>query len=100
MDRDDLKKAMLQAQEMQLGILKVQEELAQLDVKGASKDAMVEVTMSAQGDTKQVSLKPEAMSADKAQLEKSILEAIREATKNSAELAKEKLAHISQQLGL
>ena len=50
MDQQDLKKALKQAQDMQEGLLKVQEELSHKVLEASSYDGIVDVTMSAQGD--------------------------------------------------
>lgn len=100
MDKEDLKKAMLQAQEMQLSLLKVQDELAKIEISGFSRDKLIQVVMTAQGDTKSVKINANIETLDKLQLERSILEAIQDATQACASLTKEKMSEVSKQIGM
>ncbi len=99
MDKDDLKKAMQEAQEMQLGILRIQEELLSVDISGFSDNKMVQIIMNGQGDTKSVNIKSELMKGSKEELESSVLEAIQDATQNAANLTQEKMSKISKKIG-
>lgn len=100
MDKNDIKKAMNQAQEMQMQLMKAQEELAYLDVTGSSKNKQVKINMSAQGEVKTVKVDPKLMANGVEVLEASIMEAIKDANHKAAELTKERLGAISSQLGI
>lgn len=91
---------MAQAQEMQMGLLQMQNELIKLEVKGFSKDKLARIVMNAQGDVKSVDLEPELLAKGKDKIEKAVLEAIHEATEAAAELAQNKMAGISKQMGI
>jgi nucleoid-associated protein EbfC len=100
MDKEALKKAMLQAQNMQLDLVKAQDELAHMMIEGSSKDSHVKVIMSAQGDFRKVQIDPNALVQGIPGLEKSVLEAINDAVQTAADLTKAKLEVISKQIGL
>lgn len=100
MDREDLKKAMLQAQDMQLNLLKAQEELAKLEIVGHDKAKLLGVIMNAQGDIKSVKVHPNLLKQDTTQVEQAIFDAFKDATTQAADITKEKLSSFSAQLGL
>lgn len=100
MDREALKKAMLQAQTMQLDLVKAQDELAHMKIEGSSDDGKVKVIMSAQGDFRKVKIDPATLVEGIAGLEQGVLEAINDAMKTAADLTKAKLDAISKQIGL
>ena len=100
MDKEALKKAMLQAQSMQHDLVQAQDELAHMDIEGASKDGKVKITMSAQGDFKKVEIDPATLVKGIHCVEEDVLEALTSATTQAAELTKAKLEAISKQIGL
>ena len=100
MDKEQLKKAMQNAQEMQVNLLKMQTELAVTDLDVKSPDGKIDIKMSAQGDFKNITLDDSLIAKGKAAIEMSLLDALNHATERAAELTKEKLASISKQIGL
>jgi DNA-binding protein YbaB len=107
MDQQDLKKALKQAQDMQEGLLKVQEELSHKVLEASSYDGIVDVTMSAQGDFRSLKINynllaikypslPEACPV----IEKAAISAIKRATEMATDLTKAKLKLISEGMGL
>jgi DNA-binding protein YbaB len=100
MKQEDLKKAMQQAQEMQVNLVRAQEELACMEVETISPDKMLRIVMSAQGDFKLIKLSPKLLEKPLSEIEKIILETLKESTTKAASLTKEKLALISKQIGL
>ncbi len=100
MDKEALKKAMLQAQNMQLDLVKAQDELAKMSIEGISNDGKVKILMSAQGDFRKVEIDPSTLIEGINCVEKDVLEALNSATQRAAEITKAKLETISQQIGL
>ena len=72
---------MKQAQAMQENMQKMQEELANLEVRGESGAGMVKVTMTGRHDVKRVELDPELMSEDKTILEDLLAAAVNDAVR-------------------
>ena len=100
MDKEALKKAMLQAQSMQHDLIRAQDELAKLEIEGHSNDGKVKITMSAQGDFHKVIIDPETLVEGIHCVEKGVLEALNDVTQKAAALTKKKLEDISGQIGL
>jgi DNA-binding YbaB/EbfC family protein len=100
MDKEALKKAMLQAQSMQHDLIKAQDELAKMEIEGHSNDHKVKITMSAQGDFHKVKIDPTTLVEGMPCVEKAVLEALNDVTHKAAELTKNKIANISKQIGL
>jgi len=100
MDREDLKRAMQTAQEVQLGIVKVQEELAHTEIVGESTNSLVKITMNAQGEFHNLKIDPLLLAEGLTALERSILQAVRDAANQSHKLTQEKLKAISKKIGL
>ncbi len=107
MDQQDLKKALKQAQDMQEGLLKVQEELSSRLLEASSDDGIVDVTMSAQGDFKSLKINHNLLSIKHPNLEdacpiieKATLNAIKRATEMATDLTKAKLKLISEGMGI
>ena len=100
MDREDLKKAMQQAQEMQVDLVKAQAELAQTEITGQSFDARIKVTMQGQGRFTAVKIDPSLFADGAKAVEAGVLEAIRDANKQTNELTKKRLGDLSKKIGL
>ena len=107
MDQQDLKKALKQAQDMQEGLLKVQEELSSRVLETSSEDGIVDITMSAQGDFKSIkinynllALKYPSLQEACPVIEKATLNAIKRATEMATDLTKAKLKIISEGMGI
>ena len=107
MDQQDLKKALKQAQDMQEGLLKVQEELSHKVLEASSFDGIVDVTMSAQGDFRSLKINHNLLALKYPNLaeacpviEKAAISAIKKATEMATSLTKAKLKLISEGMGL
>jgi DNA-binding protein YbaB len=107
MDQQDLKKALKQAQDMQEGLLKVQEELSHKVLEASSYDGIVDVTMSAQGDFRSLKINYNLLAIKYPSLveacpviEKAAISAIKRATEMATDLTKAKLKLISEGMGL
>jgi|GEM_PF-2430598 len=100
MDKEDLKKAMQQAQSVQMGLVRAQEELAHKDIEASSLNGLVTLTMSAEGQYKSIKIDPKALKFSHSVLEESVLQVITEANQKAAELTRIKLAELTKQLGL
>lgn len=100
MDREDLRKAMQQAQEMQVNLVKAQAELAHTEIQGLSHDGKVRVIMSAQGDFQSIKIDPLVLAGGIHSIESGVLEAIKDATTQAATMTKDKLKSISKVIGL
>jgi DNA-binding protein YbaB len=107
MDQEDLKKALLQAQNMQEGILKVQEELSKKVIEVTSDDGYIDLVMTAEGDFHSIKINhsllaikyPTLKTACPA-LETALLNGINKATTTAADMTKNKLKNITEGLGL
>lgn len=100
MDREDLRKAMQQAQDMQINLVKAQAELAHTEIYGSSRNGRVKVVMTAQGDFQAVKIDPIVLAEGIIAVEAGVLEAIKDATTQAANMTKEKLQAISKSIGL
>lgn len=100
MDREDLRKAMQQAQEMQINLVKAQAELAHTEIQGVSRDGRVKVLMTAQGDFQSIKIDPYVLAEGVNAIEAGVLDAIKDATTQAATLTKERLQSISKSIGL
>lgn len=100
MKQEDLKKAMQQAQEMQLNLVRAQEELSNMEIETISPDKSLRIVMSGQGDFKLIKLNPKILEKSIEDIESIILETLKESTTRAASMTKEKLTRISKQIGL
>ncbi len=100
MDREDLRKAMQQAQEMQIDLVRAQAELANTEISGSSNNKQVTISMSAQGDIRGIKIEPTLLAEGLTVLENNIVEAFRNTTEKAAALTKERLSTISKKIGL
>lgn len=96
-----MKKMMAQAQKMQQGMMKAQEELAAERVEGTAGGGMVRVTVTGQSDIVGISISPEAVDPDDVEmLEDLILAAVNDAVEKSRELAQQKMGGLGIPGGL
>ncbi|MFO8183132.1 MAG: YbaB/EbfC family nucleoid-associated protein [Candidatus Aegiribacteria sp.] len=92
MNQKQLKKMMAQAQQMQAGVMKVQEDLAEERVEGIAAEGMVRAVVTGQGELVEISISPDTVDPDDVEmLEDLILVAVRNAVKESKELSREKM---------
>lgn len=100
MDKEDLRKAMQQAQDMQLDLIKVQNELAHTEISGHSHNSKVRVSMSGEGNFYSVKIDPVLLAEGLSSVETNILEALKDVTAKAADMTKTKLAQISKTIDL
>lgn len=92
MNQKQLKNMMAQAQEMQAGVLKAQEELADERVEGTAADGLVKAVVTGQGELVGLTISPETVDPDDVEmLEDLILVAVKNAVNESKELSKERM---------
>lgn len=92
MNQKQLMKMMAQAQQMQSGMMKVQEELAELRIEGTAADGLVKATVTGQGELMELSISPDSVDMDDMEmLEDLILVAVRNAVEKSRELSKSRM---------
>jgi hypothetical protein len=92
---------MKKAQAMQAKLQEAQDELARVEVQGASGGGMVGVTMSAKGDLKAVAIDPSLLTpADKEMLEDLIVAAFADAKTKAERVAAEKMQALTEGLPL
>lgn len=91
---------MKQAQAMQENMKKAQEELALLEVEGASGAGLVRVTMTCKHDVKRVVIDPSLLADDKDMLEDLVAAAFNDAVRRAEELSAEKMSRLTAGLPL
>src|SRR5438093_5569155 len=91
---------MKQAQQMQDNMLKMQEQLAAIEVEGQSGAGMVKVVMTCKHDVKRVSIDPSLLSDDKDMLEDLVAAAVNDAARKVEAAVQEKMSALTGGLGL
>ena len=97
MNLDDLMK---QAQQMQAGMQKMQEDLARTEVKGEAGAGLVAVVMTGKHAVKQVYIDPSLMAEDKDMLEDLLAAAINDAVRRVELQNAERMSSMSSAMGL
>ena len=92
---------MKQAQEMQKKMKELQEELANLEVKGSSGGGLVSVKVNGKGEGKKIKIDPSLMKPEEAEiLEDLIVAAFNEAKKKAEEASAEEMKKMTGGLNL
>ncbi len=91
---------MKQAQQMQEKMQDAQNEVANVEVMGASGAGLVKVTMTGRHDVKQVNIDPSLLSEEKEILEDLIAAAINDAVRKVETETKDKMASVTSGIGL
>ncbi|MCK4807056.1 MAG: YbaB/EbfC family nucleoid-associated protein [Candidatus Aegiribacteria sp.] len=92
MNQKQLKKMMAQAQQMQVGVMQAQEELAIARVEGTAADGMVKAVVTGQGELVELYISPEAIDPDDIEmLEDMILVAVKNAVSASRKLSEDRM---------
>ena len=91
---------MKQAQQMQENMKRAQDELALLEVEGASGAGLVKVTMTCKHDVKRVVIDPSLLSDDKDMLEDLVAAAFNDAVRRAEEVSTEKMGKLTAGLPL
>lgn len=91
---------MRQAQQMQEDMKKAQEELANVEVEGASGGGLVKVTMTCRNDVRRIHIDPSLLADDKEMLEDLIAAAFNDALRKAETTSQEKMSGITSGLPL
>ncbi len=91
---------MKQAQEMQAKMQKMQEELAQAEVKGEAGAGLVSVIMTGRHDVKRVSIDDSLLSEDKEMLEDLLAAAVNDAVRKIEANNRENMQKMTAGMGL
>jgi DNA-binding YbaB/EbfC family protein len=95
MMKNQLAGLMKQAQAMQDNLRKAQEELATIEVEGASGAGLVKVTMTCRHDVKRVSIDPSLLGDDKDMLEDLVAAAFNDAIRRAEATSQEKMGKLT-----
>ena len=92
MDQKQLRKMMAQAQKMQNGMQKIQEELEDARIEGTAADGLVKAVVTGQGELVELNISKDAVDPDDIEmLEDIILVAVKNAVSESQKLSKSKM---------
>ena len=91
---------MKQAQQMQEGMQKAQEEIARLEVTGESGAGLVKITMTGKHDVKNVTIDPTLLGDDKDMLEDLIAAAVNDANRRVENMTQEKMSGLTAGMNL
>lgn len=91
---------MKQAQQMQANMQKMQEDLANAEVKGEAGAGLVTVIMTGRHDVKRVSIDDSLMSEDKDMLEDLLAAAVNDAVRKVESRSKEQMEKMTSGMGL
>ncbi|MBN2586839.1 MAG: YbaB/EbfC family nucleoid-associated protein [Candidatus Fermentibacteraceae bacterium] len=92
MNQKQLMKMMAQAQKMQAGMMKLQDDLADERVEGTAADGLVRAVVTGQGELVELSISPEAVDPeDMEMLEDLIIVAVKNAVEESRRLSRERM---------
>ncbi len=96
----DINDIMKKAKEMQAGMQKAQEDLANMEVTGEAGGGMVKVTMTGRHDVKKVYITPNLLEDEKEILEDLIAAAINDAVRKVERTARDKMVNLTSEMGL
>ena len=92
MDQKQLRKMMAQAQKMQNGMQRIQEELEDVRIEGIAADGLVKAIVTGQGELVELNISKDAVDPDDVEmLEDLILVAVKKAVSESQKLSKSKM---------
>jgi DNA-binding YbaB/EbfC family protein len=100
MMKNQLAGLMKQAQQMQDNMKKAQEELAAIEVEGASGAGLVKVLINCRNDVKRVSIDPSLLADDKDMLEDLVAAAVNDALRKAEQTSQEKMSSVTAGLPL
>ena len=98
--KDGLGNIMKQAQQLQEGMQKAQEEIATMEITGAAGAGLVKITMTGKHDVKNVTIDPTLLSDDKEMLEDLIAAAVNDANRRVDDMTQEKMAGLTAGMNL
>jgi DNA-binding YbaB/EbfC family protein len=93
--KNPLSSLMQQAQKMQEGVKKVQEEIASIQVLGESGGGLVTIVMTGKREARKVTIDDSLLGEDKDMLEDLVAAAINDAVAKVAKIKKEKMSEIT-----
>jgi len=97
----DIQKLMKQAQEMQAGMQKTQEELAAKNVEASVGGGKVTVVANGAGDVQSITIDPSVVDADDVEfLQELVLSGVQEAVTKGKEMAAAEMSKLTGGLGL
>lgn len=91
---------MKQAQQMQSNMQKMQDDLAQAEVKGEAGAGLVSVIMTGRHDVKRVTIDPSLLTEDKEMLEDLLAAAVNDAVRKVEKNSREQMAKMTAGMGL
>ncbi len=92
MDQKQLRKMMAQAQKMQNGMQKIQEELEDARIEGSAADGLVKAVVTGQGELVELNISKDVVDPDDIEmLEDLVLVAVKNAVSESQKLSKSKM---------
>lgn len=91
---------MRQAQQMQENMKKAQDELADIEVEGASGGGLVKVTMTCRNDVRRIHIDPSLLEDDKDMLEDLVAAAFNDALRKAESTSQEKMSGLTAGLPL
>lgn len=91
---------MKQAQQMQGNMQKMQEDLAQAEVKGEAGAGLVSVVMTGRHDVKRVSIDASLMTEDKEMLEDLVAAAVNDAVRKVEQQSRDQMTKMTASMGL
>jgi DNA-binding YbaB/EbfC family protein len=100
MMKNQLAGLMKQAQQMQDNMKKAQEQLAAIEVEGASGAGLVKVLINCRNDVKRVTIDPSLLAEDKDMLEDLVAAAVNDALRKAEQTSQEKMASVTAGLPL
>lgn len=98
--KSGLDNMMKQAQKMQEGLQKAQEEIANMEVVGESGAGLVKVIMTGRHDVKRIEIDPTLIGDDKEMLEDLIAAAVNDANRRVESMTQEKMSGLAAGMGL
>ncbi len=92
MNQKQLRKMMAEAQKMQAGVMKMQEQLADERVQGEAANGLVKAVVTGQGELVEISISPQTVDPDDVEmLEDLIIVAVKNAVEESRRLSQERM---------
>lgn len=98
--RGDLGNLMRQAQQMQAGLEKAREEIAQVEVTGEAGGGLVSVLMTGRYEVRRVNIDPALLGEDRDMLEDLVAAAINDAVRRVNAAVKEKMGGLAADMPL
>lgn len=100
----NMQELLQQAQKMQQQLVTAQQELAETEIEGSAAGGLVKATLNGQGELIRLSISPEAIDGEDPQetadtLADLVLAAVRDASREAAEMQQQKMGPLAEGLG-